>query len=171
MLETKTKSQYLENLLTRKLMLLVVLATLPVIGRASNVTLQDNFAADDNVQLFSVSILTTAAVDIRRRGYAGGTTSTGTAVPPGGFDSLLIEENDDGAGVATNPATGLAGDARITANHTTGTYILALTQYHNFSIGNLADGFVESGKPNFHGRSRLCGRYPSCSVSVWLCAG
>ncbi len=158
MLETKTKSQYLENLVTRKLMLLVVLATLPVIGRASNITLQGNFAADDNVQLFSVSLLAPAAIDIHSYGYAGGTTSTGTTVPAGGFDSVLtlfsssgvfIEDNDDGAGAATDPATGVAGDARITANLATGTYILALTQYDNFSIGNLADGFVESGKPNF----------------------
>ena len=144
--------------MTRKLMLFGVLAILPVICRATNITLQGNFTADDNVQLFSVALATPAAVDFRSYGYAGGTTSTGTVVPTGGFDTVLslfsgsgvfIEDNDDGSGVRTDPATGLAGDARITANLATGSYIVALTQYDNFSIGNLADGFAETGNPNF----------------------
>ncbi len=144
--------------MTRKLMLLVVLTMSPVIGRASNITLPGNFTADDNVQLFSVSLLTPAAVDFRSYGYAGGTTSTSTTVPGGGFDSILtlfsasgvfIDDNDDGAGVAADPTTGLTGDARITANLAGGNYILALTQYDNFSSGNLADGFVEAGNPIF----------------------
>jgi hypothetical protein len=139
-------------------MLVVVLSMLPMLCRASNITLQGNFAADDSVQLFSVSILAPAAIDIRSYGYAGGTTSTGTMVPRGGFDTILtlfsasgvfIDDNDDGAGVAVDPATGQASDARITANLAAGSYILALTQYDNFSIGNLADGFGETGNHNF----------------------
>ena len=43
----------------------------------------------------------------------------------------------------------MAADARITTNLAAGSYILALTQYDNFSIGNLADGFGETGHPNF----------------------
>ena len=39
----------------RKRILPAVLAVLPVIGRASNITLQGNFVSDDSVQLFSVS--------------------------------------------------------------------------------------------------------------------
>lgn len=142
----------------RKLMLFGVLATLPVICTASNITLQGNFTADDDVQLFSVTLAAPAAVDFRSYGYAGGTTSTGTVVPAGGFDTVLtlftgsgvfIDDNDDGAGVATDPATGLAADARITANLAAGSYTLALTQYDNFSLGDLSDGFVEAGNPNF----------------------
>lgn len=144
--------------MTRKLMLFGVLAVLPVICTASNITLQGNFTADDNAQLFSVALAAPAAVDFRSYGYAGGTTSTGTVVPTGGFDTVLtlfsssgvfINDNDDGAGVPTDPATGLLGDARITANLAAGSYTLVLTQYDNFSIGNLSDGFVEAGKPNF----------------------
>ena len=147
------------NLLLRKLTLFgIVLTIFPVISRAANITLQGNFTADDNIQLFSISIAAPAAVDIRSYGYAGGTASTGTVVPRGGFDTILtlfsasgvfIDDNDDGAGVAVDPATGLAADARITANLAAGSYILALTQYDNFSIGNLADGFGETGHPNF----------------------
>jgi PEP-CTERM motif-containing protein len=155
--------EYLEdfvtNLLLRKLTLFgIVFAIFPLISRATNITLQGNFTTDDNVQLFSVAIAAPAAVDIRSYGYAGGTTSTGTAVPRGGFDTILtlfnasgvfIDDNDDGAGAAIDPITGQAADARITANLAAGSYILALTQYDNFSIGNLADGFGETGNPHF----------------------
>ncbi len=48
-----------------------------------------------------------------------------------------------------DPQTGLPNDARITANLAAGSYVVALTQYDNFSIGNLSDGFAETGHPNF----------------------
>jgi hypothetical protein len=142
----------------RKLTFFFALAFFPLLSRAANLTLQGNFTADDNVQFFSVSVAAPAAVDIRSYGYAGGTTSTGTLVPRGGFDTILtlfnssgvfLNENDDGAGAAEDPSTGLAGDARITGNLAAGSYILALTQYDNFSSGDLAGGFVETGHPNF----------------------
>ena len=110
------------------------------------------------MQLFYLTVATAGSVDLRSYGYAGGTTSTGTLVPSGGFDTILtlfdasgnfLSENDDGAGVATDPTTGLAGDARITQILAPGRYILALTQYDNFSRGNLSDGFVDAGNPNF----------------------
>ena len=130
----------------------------PVISRAANITLAGNFTTDDAVQRFDFTAASAGSVDIRSYGYAGGVTSTGTVVPRGGFDTILtlfnssgvfINENDDGAGAATDPSTDLAADARITASLTAGTYILTLSQYDNFSIGNLAAGFVETGRPNF----------------------
>ena len=136
--------------------LLTPLLSTPV--RAANITLQGTIATDDAVQLFNVAVGTAGLVDIRSYGYAGGTTSTGTVVPRGGFDTILtlfsasgvfIDDNDDGAGAATDPQTGKAGDARITDNLAAGSYIVALTQYDSFSIGNLADGFAETGHPNF----------------------
>jgi hypothetical protein len=136
----------------------IALALAPLISRATNVTLEGTFNADDNVQLFTVAIAAPAAVDIRSYGYAGGTTSTGTVVPAGGFDTILtlfdasgvfIDDNDEGAGVALDPLTGLAADARITTTLTAGNYIVALTQFDSFSIGNLADGFAETGNPHF----------------------
>ena len=136
--------------------LLTPLLSTPV--RAANITLQGTIATDDAVQLFNVAVGTAGLVDIRSYGYAGGTISTGTVVPRGGFDTILtlfsasgvfIDDNDDGAGVATDPQTGKAGDARITDNLAAGSYIVALTQYDSFSIGNLADGFAEAGHPNF----------------------
>ena len=127
-------------------------------ARAASVTLQGTIGTDDAIQLFNVTVATAGVVDIRSYGYAGGTASTGTVVSRGGFDTILtlfdsagvfLTDNDDGAGTATDPLTGLAADARITTNLAGGSYILALTQYDNFSIGNLADGFGETGNPNF----------------------
>ncbi len=143
---------------TRKLTLVLVLAILPMIARAADITLQGTFTADDTIQLFSVSLAAPASVDIRSYGYAGGTTSTGTVVPRGGFDTILtlfsasgvfINDNDEGAGVAVDPTTGLAADARLTETLTPGNYIVALTEFDNFSIGNLSDGFAEAGNPHF----------------------
>ncbi len=78
---------------------------------------------------------------------------------PGGFDSILtlfdasgdfLTENDEGAGVAIDPSTGEAFDARITTNLAAGNYIVALTQYDSFANGNnLSEGFAEDGHPNF----------------------
>src|SRR5690242_6125393 len=136
---------------------LALIAT-PQTAQASNITLQGLFTHDDNVQLFNMTVAAVGPVDIRSYGYAGGTASTGTVVPSGGFDTILtlfdgsgafLADNDDGAGAAVDPATGLASDARITTNLAAGSYIVALTQYDNFSAGNLADGFVETGHPNF----------------------
>lgn len=127
-------------------------------ARAANITLQGLFAKDDGVQLFDFGVTTAGSVDLRSYGYAGGRTSTGTIVPVGGFETILtlfdssgnlLSENDDGTGVATDPSTGLAGDSRITATLNAGRYVLALTQYDNFARGKLAEGFVETGHPNF----------------------
>ena len=138
-------------------------------ARAANITLQGTIATDDAVQLFNLTVATAGSVDIRSYGYAGGTTSTGTVVPRGGFDTILtlfnasgafIDDNDEGAGVATDPATGLAADARLTENLTSGNYIVALTQYDNFSIGNLAAGFAEQGHSNFTADPSFAGGGP-----------
>src|SRR6185437_5725742 len=78
---------------------------------AANITLQGVTGADDAVEQFNVTVDATGPVDIHSYGYAGGTTSTGTVVPRGGFDTILtlfsasgvfIDENDDGAGAAVD---------------------------------------------------------------------
>lgn len=131
----------------------------PASLRAANITLTGTMAQDDTVQLFDVVVTAGRVVDFRSYGYGGGTTSTGQAIAPGGFDTVLnlfsgsevlLTDNDDGAGVQVDPTTGQAYDARITTNLTPGNYILALTQYDNFANGpNLTNGFAEAGRPNF----------------------
>lgn len=129
------------------------------LASATDLTLQGSFTVDDQVQLFDMTVATPGSVDIRSYGYAGGTTSTGRLVPAGGLDTTLtlfssagafLSENDDGTGVATDPLTGQAFDARITASLLPGNYIVALTQYDNFASGaTLNDGFEEAGRGNF----------------------
>jgi len=41
------------------------------------------------VQLLNLTVAPAGSVDIRSYGYAGGTASTGTVVPSGGFDTIL----------------------------------------------------------------------------------
>lgn len=128
-------------------------------ARAANITLQGTIGTDDAVQLFNVTVADAGLVDIRSYGYTGGTTSTGTVVPRGGFDTILtlfdgsgafLTDNDEGAGVAIDPITGMAADARITMNLAAGNYIVAVTQFDNFAWGfNLSDGFIQTGNPNF----------------------
>lgn len=127
-------------------------------ARAANVTLQGTIGTDDAIQLFNFTVATPGLIDIRSYGYAGGTTSTGTSASSGGFDTILtlfdaagdfLTDNDEGVDAAVDPMTGMAADARITINLAAGNYILALTQFDNFSIGNLSDGFTQTGNPNF----------------------
>ncbi len=137
---------------------LIWLVFTPATARASNITLQGLVTQDDQVQLFDVVVATASSVDMRTYSYAGGTTSTGIVIPRGGFDPILtlfdpggafLTDNDEGTGVATDPATGEAFDARITATLAAGSYIVALTQFDNFAAGNLESGFVEAGHPQF----------------------
>ena len=143
---------------------LLLLCLVPAPAFGSSITLQGAFTQDDDVQLFDFSVVAPAivgslSVDLRSYGYAGGTTNNGQTIPRGGFDTVLtlfsatgtlIAENDDGAGVATDPLTGFAADARITTTLASGNYILALTEYDNFANSStLPGGFSESGHPNF----------------------
>jgi hypothetical protein len=130
----------------------------PKTTQATNITWQGLFTYDDDLQLFNLTVAAANSVDIRSYGYGGGTTSTGTIVPSGGFDTILtlfdqngafLADNDEGTGVAIDPLTGRAFDARLTTNLVPGSYVAALTQFDNFSLGNLADGFAETGHPNF----------------------
>lgn len=125
----------------------------------ANISLQGSLTADDQVQFFNLLLSAPASIDIRSYGYGGGTLSSGATVPRGGFDTVLtifnssgvfLSENDDGVGVATDPSTGEALDARLTQMLAAGNYIVSLSQYDNFATGaNLVDGFDRLGEGNF----------------------
>ncbi|MBV9305973.1 MAG: DVUA0089 family protein [Acidobacteriaceae bacterium] len=66
-----------------------ILIFTPEAAQVANITLDGLFTQDNNVQLFNLTISTAGTVDIRSYGYAGGTTSTGTVVPAGGFGTIL----------------------------------------------------------------------------------
>ncbi len=152
------KTSVLENPLFRNSLLFVALGMLPAICIASNVTLQGNFTADDNVQLFSVALGAPAAIDFRSYGYAGGTPSNGSTVPAGGFDTILTLFSASGSFTRTTmterarpsipqPAW-RAMRASLPISPLAATFWPSL-QYDNFSIGDLGNGFTEAGNPNF----------------------
>jgi hypothetical protein len=116
------------------------------------------FAGDDDVALIFFTLDEPSTVTAITYSYAGGTQADGNAVPAGGFDPMLtlfseaglkLADNDDGIGAPFDPNTGDAFDAELSVVLAAGAYVLALTQYDNFSLGDLADGFAESGNPFF----------------------
>lgn len=132
------------------------------------------FSQDDNVQLFTFSLLAPGSVIVKTLGYAGGTNFVGSVIPDGGFDpiltvftgtgptaSLFNVSNDAGCGggVNTDPVTNACWDSFLTlAGLPAGTYTLALTQSDNSANGpTLGDGFGRDGQGNFTGPAFLGG--------------
>lgn len=134
---------------------------------AANVSFTGNLAGDNTVQFFSFTLAADADVTLRTWSYAGGVNAAGHAIGAGGFDplvslflgtggtALLITSNDDGTGVATDPATGLAEDSLLEVlSLPSGHYTVALSQFANFANGpTLDDGFLGAGSIGFDGRS------------------
>lgn len=135
---------------------------------AANVSLTGDLSGGDGVQLFSFTLAGASNVMLRTWSYAGGINAAGDAVSAGGFDTIvslfsgsgnsaiLIDANDDGLGVATDPGTGLALDSLLDPPLAllAGIYTVALTQSSNFANGpTLADGFLGGASATFNGRT------------------
>ena len=128
-------------------------------AQAADFSFTGNFTQDDDVQQFNFSVGATSTVTLRSYSYAGGTMADGTVIPAGGFDPILalfdsggalLDQNDDGTGVPTDPGTGEAFDVKLARSLDPGDYIVAVLQFDNFPDGsNLSDGFVREGEGNF----------------------
>jgi len=126
---------------------------------AANFSFQGTLTRDDEVQLFTISVGSTSNVTLRTWSYAGGVNAAGTTIASGGFDPILalfnssgtlINQNDDGAGVAADAVTHLNLDTLLRSNLSPGTYTVSVMQYDNFANGpNLSDGFLSSSRPTF----------------------
>lgn len=125
---------------------------------AATLSFNGSFAGDDDVALIDFTVATASTVEFRTYSYAGGTQADGTLVQAGGFDPVL--SLFDGAGsflidayldpsLPADPATGLSYDVRLLRTLAPGDYTLALTQFWNLAVGDLADGFWEAGNPSF----------------------
>ena len=118
-----------------------------------------NLTGDDDVQLFDFSVDTGSSVTLRSWSYAGGTNSEGVLISDGGFDPILalfdgtgnlIDQNDDGIGVASDPTTGAAFDTLLTSVLGAGDYTVSVMQFSNFATGPmLSNGFDGSDTTNF----------------------
>lgn len=127
---------------------------------SANVSLGGNFAQDDDIWTFELTLTGSGSITATGIGYAGGTTFGGAPVPAGGFDTVmylysstgaLLAQSDDGVSVGVDPATGLALDSAFTTGSLgAGVYTLVLTQADNYALGfDLSDGFAQSGAGNF----------------------
>jgi hypothetical protein len=127
---------------------------------AANISFTGNFATDDEVQLFNFNVSSASTVSLRTLSYAGGINAAGQSVARGGFDPILslfdssgalLDVGDDGGYgvVAADAVTNAPYDGFLTALLAPGAYTLALTQYDNYSFGNLVDGFWRTGEGNF----------------------
>ncbi len=137
------------------------LAALPAAqAQTTPVYYSGNFTQDDNVKLFTFDVTSPGSVILYTTSYGGGPNVNGTSSGPGGFDTILtlfdstgtfIDQNDDNAQSIADPTTGATFDAELQDTLAAGTYQVALTEYDNFSNGNLSDGFAEDGQGNFTG--------------------
>ena len=129
-------------------------------ARAGSMSFTGTFRFDNDIQLLPFTVSTTSDVTLETWSYAGGTNAAGQVIPAGGFDvavslfdpsGKLIGSNDDGIGVATDPTTGDAFDARLEVRGLApGEYTAAVTQYGNFANGpTLADGFSAGSNTNY----------------------
>ena len=156
----------------RRIALVLLAFALQGVASASQIVFVGSFATDDQVQLFLISVYSPSSVMFRTWSFAGGTNAQGAVIPGGSFapvlslfesrpgaQGLLIASDHDGylAGActrATDPASGFAWDACITADLSAGDYVLALTEDDNLPFGpTLADGFARTGQGNFTGPS------------------
>ncbi len=143
----------------KKLLRVLLLSTAAVsLASAGTFSFTGTFATDDQVQLFTFTLLSNVTVTLQSIGYAGGTNAATSVIPPGGFDSYFtwfagdgtqIGSNDDGGCGNVGTFHGACLDAYFHGFLSTGTYTLALTQSGNTPNGNLSDGFARQGAGNF----------------------
>src|ERR1019366_10737204 len=125
---------------------------LALTAQAANFSFQGQFGADDQVQLFQLTLNSTTTITMVSLAYGGGTNSGGTLIPPGGFDTFFtlfaadgsqIDTNDDGGCGNVNSGNGGCLDAWLSEDLAAGSYTLALTESGNDPMGSLGDGFSE----------------------------
>jgi len=144
-------------------------------AHAASFSFTGTFGQDDDVQLFNFSVGATSDVTLRSYSYAGGTMADGTVISSGGFDPILalfdstgalLEQNDDGAGVPVDPATGSAFDTMLSRSLAPGDYTVSVMQFNNFATGpTLGDGFDREGEGNFTATDWPCAASAFCDVN------
>lgn len=109
------------------------------------------FSQDDNVVLFTYTVAVAGPVNV----YTTSFTTDVSNNPTGGFSPILTVFDSTGQWLFDNSGFGAQTNASLTWVSDAGAqYIVALTEYDNYSIasgddGNLSEGFVEAGNGNF----------------------
>jgi PEP-CTERM motif len=139
--------------------LLAILWLGAAITKADTIVLssQGTFTADNARPQFTFSLLTASTLNFRTYSYGGGVNAQGSVIAPGGFDPILTLFDADGNFIRefVNPLG--PGDISELFTLDEGDYVLVLTQFDNFAVGNLADGFLYDSDPEFTGRFVIAG--------------
>lgn len=152
------------------------------ISQGGSFSFTGTFTQDDQLELFQFTA-PSASVTLRTWSYAGGTNAAANVIPAGGFDTVLslfdatggltsssplIAANDDGVGVATDPATGNAFDALLSLNtlNAGNTYVLVLSESDNLAGPTYGAGFSQAGNGDFTAVEFPCGGTAFCDSSL-----
>lgn len=142
----------------KRLAIVTYLAVCAAAAPAAIISQTGSFAADDDVAFFNFTLSAPATVTLRTFSYGGGANGAGMLIPPGGFDPIVtlydaagifLDLADDSPGVPVDPVTGAAYDAELMAALGPGSYLVALSQFDSVPVGDLLDGFLFTGDPNF----------------------
>ena len=149
--------------LTRKTALLLTLLAMLWLtapeAKADAIVLssQGTFNADNDCPQFTFSLLTASTLNFSTYSYNGGINAQGAFIAPGGFDPILTLFDASGNFIRefVNPVG--PGDISELFTLDAGDYTLVFTQFDNFALGNLADGFIHDGDPTFTDRFVIAG--------------
>ena len=152
--------------------IVTLLLAFTVAGGAASFSFTGNFIHDNDVQLFTFTLLSPGTVTLQTWAYGGGTNAAGQVISPGGFESILgvfdapsglaegspIFPGPDPTCAPRNPDPNLLPvvacfDAFAQVSLPAGNYFLSLTQNANAPLGNLSDGFFYTTAvpdPNFN---------------------
>jgi len=146
---------------------------------AGSYSFTGTFTTDDQVQEFLFTVGSTSIVTAETFSYAGGTNQAVMTIPEGGFDPYLsifdssgelIGVNNDGTGIVPiDPVVDAGFDSYLSFSNglAPGTYTLILSQSGNEPVGpTLADGFTETGQPDFTPGWYGCDTGPFCDPNV-----
>ncbi len=136
---------------------------------ATSITQTGTFTADNQVVEVDFNVASASTYSLYTTSYGGGSNLNGTTSLAGGFVPVLSLFHANGTivaanggsgmcngGAAADSATKLCDDAYLNLALTSGSYILALTEFPNAAINNLSDGFLFAGSP--HETGAVCGQ-------------
>ncbi len=133
----------------------------PPVAQAAALSVTGIFVQDDNVAYIPFVVGSYGQVTIQTWSFGGGVNAAGTAIPSGGFatvltlifpdDSIYSDDGSHACGSCNiDPVFGGTSDAYINLFLDAGTYRVALTQLDNVPVGpSWTDGVTRSGQGNF----------------------
>lgn len=152
----------------------MALALVPLSTSAGITSFTGTFTGDDEVFSTSFTLAVDSVVSARTFSFGGGVNGNGDTIPPGGFPPILslffatgtqdllqlaVGSSNDCSNPDAgqkDPTSGFCWDAFFTTTLPAGSYTVAISQDGNLPNGpGFADGFSETGNPNYTGTDYL----------------